>query len=599
MSVSGSSPTITFNGISSGIPVNDIIDQLMSLERQTKVGVFESKKAQAQQKDAKYGTLIDKTKTLATALAALKPTTFGATNYFQQKAVTSSNESVITASASSSAALQNVTVRVEKLATATKAASLTGVGALATTSSPVSRLAGGNVSTGNFTVFIDGVANSVSVDKDADTLGDVLDRIKAISGITDATVGPDGKLSIEADPGVTMVVGTASDTSNFLKKTALSTGTTAGQVLTASLPSSTIDLSADVEDNAAAGLATAVTAGSTFKIGGASFSTAGKTLSELITEINNSEAAGVTASYNTATNKVSLTSKSTGNSLIALEDTTGNFLSAVGLISGTDTTAAQTAGSKAEFFINGVQLYSNSNTVDESESGIAGLTLQLKGASPGSDITLNVARDTEELKKKLEDFVTKFNDLSTNILTATDGQIKGVLMGDSGLTGFRFQLRSIISGMFEGTGSSFNSLAQLGISTGEAGTGTAQASATLLFSASAFEAALASDPAGVEALMIGTDGIISKLKTVVDASVYDDGDDAADGLLVSRRNAQQARIKSYNESIDRAELQLEKREASLRKQFNLMEQLITKYQSQQGAVAGLANSVTAGAQASG
>ena len=96
-----------------------------------------------------------------------------------------------------------------------------------------------------------------------------------------------------------------------------------------------------------ANFATAVSDGGSgageFKINGVSisFNSSTDSVSDVLNRINAS-AAGVTASFDSVNDRFLLTSKATGDMDIAMEDVTGNFLSATGLSGSTTHPTART-----------------------------------------------------------------------------------------------------------------------------------------------------------------------------------------------------------------------------------------------------------------
>ena len=65
------------------------------------------------------------------------------------------------------------------------------------------------------------------------------------------------------------------------------------------------------------------------------------------------------------------------------------------------------AGEDATLLIDGVQITSASNTVDDV---IAGITLNLLNENDTTTVTLNVDRDIDSIKSNIEDFVSKYNE---------------------------------------------------------------------------------------------------------------------------------------------------------------------------------------------
>src|SRR6185436_12275314 len=126
-----------------------------------------------------------------------------------------------------------------------------------------------------------------------------------------------------------------------------------------------------------ANFATAVSDGGSgagvFKVNGVSisFNATTDTVSSVLSRINSS-AAGVSASYDTVNDRFVFTNKTTGDVGIALQDVTGNFLAATGLSGG-----SLTRGKNLLYTVDGgPQLTSQSNTISETESALAGITIQ-------------------------------------------------------------------------------------------------------------------------------------------------------------------------------------------------------------------------------
>ncbi len=580
---------ITFGGISSGLPVDDIISQLIAVERRP-INLIQQRIADLNVNQAQFTGAGDRASTLLATLQKLTAQSVLDENLFDAKSATSSNESVATATADETAASQNIKLEVTSLATQTAAQSLAPVGSVITGVSPLSDVAQGNVTNGDFTVFVNGVASTVTVDNTQD-VNSVLSQISAIAGITGASVAG-GQIQVTYGAGTNVQLGGNGDTSNFLDVTFLKTGTQTATDITSSSVLSGINLGVDVGTAAANIAAGPVTAG-TFIIGTATFDSTGKSMGELITEINNSTDANVTASFNIAQNRFELISKDTGSAMINLADGTGDFLTKMGLISGVDTTASQTAGSNAEIIVNGSTIFSSSNTVTAGITGLTGVTLELTGTTAGTPIDIDVAQDSTELVATLNEFISNMNGLISFIDEQMDPESdNAALKRESGLRRFRDSLRRTTSDAVAGL-TTFSSLGLVGISTGPV-TGTAGASSTFQLNEAEFADALAQNPSEVRELMTGTNGIFTQLQATVDNALHDDPDPTLDGLFASHTTAIQNRVESLNNQIDRAEIRLERREALLRQQFTVMEQLIAQSQNQGSALAGLAAQLSGG-----
>jgi flagellar hook-associated protein 2 len=584
--------TFQASGLVSGLPVNDIIKQLMAIERRP-VDLMIRRKTTITEQGSLYDGVKTRVDALLAAVKSMTTTSVLDTNPFDAKKATSSDDSIGKATVGQDAGIQQIRLEVVKKATATKAASTTTAGQWMDGTSTLSTIAQGRVTSGTFTVFVNGTANTVTVDTATQAINDILTQFTGIAGITGASV-TNGKIALTYAGGTDVQLGANGDTSNFLDATFLKTGTETATDITASVGITTTDLSAVLTTNASARLNTAVTAG-TFKIGTATFTIDGTTtLSGLINQINNNADAGVSASFNTATNKFELSAKTTGSGLITLQDTGSNFLEAMGLISGTDSGSSQTAGQNAQFTLNGATLYSASNEVGAAITGLEDVTLSLLKETPGTTITIDVGRDSQPLKDKITDMVGKFNEVLRNIDELTDPK-SGKMKADNNLKRFRSKLRQAITSSVAGL-TRYQSLPDIGISTGNAAAGNISTNLTFAFDSTKFDTAMATNFTEVRSLMIGTTGVMTNLQTILDNSVYDDPGDTQDGLFPASLSYRSRQIKSIDNAVAKAEERLTRKEAMLRKQFNAMEQLIAQANAQGNAITNLNNQLAAQAK---
>lgn len=188
--------------------------------------------------------------------------------------------------------------------------------------------------------------------------------------------------------------------------------------------------------------------------------TSGDTLSDLATYIN-SQSLGVTANVITDANgaRLALTSTTTGSA----SDFTVSSSNSVGFTRSGDPAA------NASLTIDGVQIYSASNTVTGSLSGV---TLNLLGASPGTTINLSLGPDTSSITSAVSSFVSAYNTLITDVNTQTgynsSTQTAGILQSDSAITGLQ---SALLASTNYGSGSGvYQTLDSLGVTTNDDGT---------------------------------------------------------------------------------------------------------------------------------
>src|SRR5690554_3584849 len=95
--------------------------------------------------------------------------------------------------------------------------------------------------------------------------------------------------------------------------------------------------------------------------------------------------------------------------------------------------------------------------------------LNLNSANAGQNIRINVSADAELLTETIQGFVDAYNELKEFVDDLskfdTKNQIGGLLMGDSAVRGMMEQLRSMISQPIVGLNGKFQALTELGINT--------------------------------------------------------------------------------------------------------------------------------------
>ncbi|EKD83992.1 MAG: flagellar capping protein, partial [uncultured bacterium] len=329
--------------------------------------------------------------------------------------------------------------------------------------------------------------------------------------------------------------------------------------------------------------------------------------------------------------KFVLTSAETGNRAIALGSSTdtSNFLSAMGLQG-----AVQNVGKNAIYSIDGVfggaEQVSQTNTISDVVEGVSFNIYDVTGAS-GS--VINVEADTEVATKAITEFIDAYNEITQIVfsklneernweLTAlsdeeknalSDGDLAayeeaykvGLLSGDSTLRSVRSQMRLTMSSIVPGVDKLFDSLSDIGITTGAIGSSykDTMVGTLRISSPENLEAALKSDPDKIAALFNqdSTDtnkmGIARRLKSVLNEFTK------SDGLLTKRvgrsgvsssNSEMEKQIALINKQISTQEERLATREEALLKQFATLETAMSNYQSQSSAFANQLSQLTGG-----
>jgi flagellar hook-associated protein 2 len=496
-------PPISFPGIASGIDYNSIIQKYtdITLAQQAPLKTKVTALNDQQTELLKIQNLVLKFQD--TFAAVSDPGNFSATT------PTSSNANAISAStvANAVATPGSYVVKTATLATSTqltndKAANgafndtvqLTNAGASITPNNGPP----GSSNKGQLT--IDGVA--IQYDVKADTLQSFL--TKANNALTAAGVAASlsynaATQSVTVNSAQPLTLGSASDSGNLLQvlklDTAQITGGPGAYAATSTSSIGGINVGATLNTSNNAGFATAVTAGK-FSINGVVFSVdpAVNNLNDVLQQINSSSA-GVTATYDSANDRVLLTAKAAGPQGISVGGAgdTSNFLQAAGFL--TDYTkpnqlsggAALAVGKSAHVqYVDNAgtshDVYSNSNDVT---SVIPGVDLKLQQAVDGTTIapvTITVASDSSKLQSSIKDWVTAYNAVIDEINTSTQAPVVGtssnqttgqqtssqlttggVLFNNQNVLSLRDRLVSLVSSLGRTGSTSYNSLASIGL----------------------------------------------------------------------------------------------------------------------------------------
>ncbi len=356
------------------------------------------------------------------------------------------------------------TFAVSQLATKAQIAGAADIGSGLGATSDVSGLTLANLNTatavtaGTFTV------NGAQVTLDTtDSLQGVFDKISAATGgnVTGSYDPATDKITLTSASG-SVVLAAVNDTSNFLRVMKLANNGTG--TITSSARLGTLKQAATLDS---AGLRTALTATSgAFTINGVSinYDATTDTLGALLSRINSS-GAGVTATYDSANDRVQLVNNSTGDIGLGLSDTTGNMLAALGLTTAAGGTFAR--GQNAQFTVDGGPvLTSMSNTLDGSVHGITGLSVTVNTETTQ---TLQVESDTATMSSAIQDFIDKFNAVQTYIesatkITVTGGSVSTSVLSDNReVQGWAFKLQSMAFSPVTGVTGSVQRLDNLGI----------------------------------------------------------------------------------------------------------------------------------------
>jgi flagellar hook-associated protein 2 len=560
---------LQLSGLASGFDWKSLVEQLMQVER----APIDRLAAEKTRNSSKVSALAN----LATRLTALQAsaTVLGADGAFGLRTATVSATGVgWLAAASPATAAGSYRIAVSQLALPARREGATNVGTGLSPTADVSATTLANLPVGNpvtagmFTV--NGKAVTVAL---TDSLASVFNAISTATGGTVTAAYDPGSDRITLSGTGEIVLGAANDTSNFLRALKLANNGTAsisssGQLgavkTTATLANANLGTAITAVDGAGAG---------SFSINGVAFSynVNTDTLSGLIAQINQSTA-GVTATYDPTSDRMVLTNDTTGDVGVAVDEAAGGLLGALGLTAG----GTLVRGRDALFSVNGgATLASASNTLDEAALGIPGLSVTVTSETTE---TVQVAADTKAMRVKIDDFITKFNEVQEYLETATKisadgkGKVTSAILADNReIQEWGRTMRQMAFSAVAGLTGTITRLESLGIDF-KAGTNNLEVK-----DAAKLDAALRDRPAEVDAFFHGaTTGFAAKFKTFLTTV----------GTLNTN---QQTNLGRNNASIDTQIADLERRltqqRSILESAFIAMESAQQKLQSQQAALA--------------
>lgn len=566
-------PPISFPGIASGIDYNSIIQKLtsMTLAPSTQLNQQIATLNAANAELIKINGLLSDVQNALNGLS--QPNIYGAVS------ATSSNSAAATASgiAGGNASPGTYIITNTQLATATQVVGALSAGhserdalgastgdqvPLAQSYAAITPVNGGS---GLGSVTINGV--TVSYDVNSQSLqtifANITSTVRAATGDASFSIGFAGATDTVqiTDANNPISLGSPSDQGNLLQVLRLDqaqvvngpasgsvTGTAGVGGVNQALQFNSSNASGTTNGN----YVTAVTSGS-FTINGVQISVDATTdnLHSVLQRINQS-AAGVNASYNTATGQITLTNKSTGAQSIVLGSSsdTSNFLTASGLTAASG--GAATIGKQASLTFQDAggsshTVYSNSNTVT---NAIAGVQINLL-ANTSQSFQITVGQDSSQAVSALNTFVSAYNAAITEINTATAAPVVvqggagstigapastplggGVLFGNAEVETIKDSLVNMVTA-YNPNNSAAPSLSSIGLhltssfaqltTTGSSGSSSSQKVTTQTLAgtdgqlqtldSSAFEAAFAANPTAVQNLLTGAQGMITQMGT--------------------------------------------------------------------------------------
>ncbi|RNL64656.1 flagellar filament capping protein FliD [Zhongshania marina] len=203
------------------------------------------------------------------------------------------------------------------------------------------------------------------------------------------------------------------------------------------------------------------------------------------------------------------------------------------------------------------------------EGMIEGVSLDLKKALPGESLSLKVQLDTKSIKTAVEGFVSNYNSLMTTIndLTAYNAESKtaGLLQGDSATRNIANQLRKEMGSIVGGLDTELDSLAELGITTGDKN--------KLVIDSTKFADVISSDFDKLSGIFSSESGYAVRLDSLIGNLT------ASGGILSNRTDGLNSEVKRINQQREALEARIVGIEARYQAQFSALDSLLGQLNS--------------------
>ncbi|MEO7150646.1 MAG: flagellar filament capping protein FliD, partial [Burkholderiaceae bacterium] len=299
-----------------------------------------------------------------------------------------------------------------------------------------------------------------------------------------------------------------------------------------------------------------------------------QTLAQVRDAINGANV-GVTASVLTdaSGSRLVLRSSATGAAngfRVGVTDADGGNADTAGLsalaydpekVAATAMTLAQSAAD-ATALLDNLPITSASNTLSGVIDGIT-LTLSKVTATP---VQVSATTDAESIRKKIDAFVTAYNDVNALLAAQTkyDDATKtaGALQGDSAALGIRSQLRNLI-GITSGGSSAFGRLSDIGFDIKT--DGSLSLNATKLGNGLANLTEITKLFSNHDPLVPANDGIATQLRKLTDRML------AFDGTVQSHTEGLQHKLELNKDRQEQLESRVLRTEARLRAQYSALD----------------------------
>ncbi|MEE9320408.1 MAG: flagellar filament capping protein FliD [Granulosicoccus sp.] len=243
--------------------------------------------------------------------------------------------------------------------------------------------------------------------------------------------------------------------------------------------------------------------------------------------------------------------------LTAKESGTANAITLGGSATGTGIGFADiTPASDAELIVDGFAVTGSSNSVSDVMSGV---TLSLTGVGKAE---VNTSRDTESLRTSLDEFVTNYNGLRDTLTTLAETELNGDRMPRN----IEAKVRNLFSAPIELANGDSMSPLSLGFTFDRYG--------TLSIDETKLNDAQKNGLENfINAFAEKDTGLANKLEGVLDQYTQ------AGGIIAGRNDGIDNRRQSLDTQIERLEYKLGRTEERYRRQFTVMDQVVSQLQA--------------------
>ena len=559
--------------------VDGLIRSYQSVQYSRRVYPLEVRKQKFSTLSQGWGDLKTKLTSLKTSAYDFKTSTD--TSLFFTRSVSVSDESILTATASSNAPESSYTMRVNQLAKSDLTVSDTQTAATAVTS-----MAGTHtiqIGSGDYTSTVDveltgtetnktimeKLSTAINADK-AETLSDSFDPTATFTGTGSFTIDIGG-----TEKTISYDYGTTSKTYDEVMD----------------------DLVADINTNVNGVLAEKVTDATTGFVSlqltvedSDDYITVGGTSAFLNMDVTKEKGASGLADASvfapsTDQTKFSVSAKDSGyDNRLIMSDVSGSIFSQVGLSSAVltgrtiaaddntagfiyDSTSSTVNGLNAKVEFNGINIQRNSNVItDLVDSVTFNLSAVNEAADP--DVSVSVKVDTASITDDIKEFISNFNNAYTyiknNSYSSGDKDNRGAFVGDSTARSLMSTLTNLAMGQVTGLqDGNFSYLSEIGITFDPAG-------GLSISDSSKLETSLEENASQVSDLFSSTNGIANSLYDTLDNYL------GVDGSISNLIESYDSNVTYYNNKIESVNKSIDKSADILRSQYeDLQMQLLT------------------------